>query len=586
MPGRSEIAWVKPPAVLVAVAAVVACLGVGMTMIGSQSTGISTDEPGHVRRVNSYLGYGLYIRTFERERATAGEIPVGAYVYGPMTSALQHDVNRTMGKETGYEAQFGQEQYAVRHAVVAAMSILGLLAVVAIAWIILGDWGWGVVAGGILAATPLWTGHAMFNPKDVPVASAHTLLTAGLIWLALTQPAAKPWRVLAGGAAVAAGSTLMLGTRPGMWPSLVASLVVFGVILVRTRADQTRRNVLRLVGAVLASAAASYAALVAVYPRVYSDVGAVLRQSVFSSAHYDGYGAQRRSDRFYVPVHLLTDLPVLVLLLTCGGTAVAVVVAVRPRRSIRADCLALVGSQAFALMAAAVLFNSNLYQGLRQLLFAIPALAVLATVGVAALLTKVKPGPWRLAAISVASAALVLPVAAQVAMFPYQYAYMNLAAQAAGHVDQDGPDYFGTSFREYAQTGPQDVKIVCPFLRFGGTVKRNQEDCRTDPGTTLSPFWAEERPVPDRSQHDEYYAILRSNRPTPPNCSPFRQVTRRVNLQEVVMSRMFRCHRTTESEKLVGQAMKRQERARQGWMAGPDATTWVPAAAPQLTPLR
>ena len=34
----------------------------------------------------------------------------------------------------------------------------------------------------------------------------------------------------------------MLGTRPGAWPSLLASLVVLGVIVFRARAAQTRAS--------------------------------------------------------------------------------------------------------------------------------------------------------------------------------------------------------------------------------------------------------------------------------------------------------------------------------------------------------
>lgn len=575
-PAGRTAQWIRPPAFLVGIAGVVAAIGIGMTVVGSQEIGVSTDEPGHVRRINSYLGFGLYTRPFEQRQTFSGEIPVGAYIYGPVTSILQHEANRLLGNEPSYEAKTRPYHYEVRHAVVGAISIAGLLTTVLIGWIMLGHWRWGVISGGILAATPLWTGHSMFNLKDVPVASAHTLVTAALIFLALSGPATKLWRILGSGVPLFAGVVLMLGTRPAIWPSLFASLAVFGIVLFRSHAEQTRWNVVRLVMTLVASLAASYAVLYAIYPRVYGDPLKTLLVSVFSGAKYDGLGDHAPNDRSYIPVRLLTDLPLGLFALIGAGTVFALITAFQPRRSTRIDCLALVGSQAFAVVAAAFVLDSVMYQGLRQMLFAIPALALLATVGLAVLLTRAKSGKWRLAMASAAGIALVLPTAAQAAMFPYQYSYVNLAAEQTGIVGHDGPDYFATSFREYAYTGPQDVKVVCPFLRFGGVVKRGGPDCRTRFAHTFSAYWRG-RPAPDEPKDGEFYALLRSGRPTPPNCSPYRQVERRVHVTKIVMSRMFLCHEPTQAERLAGEEMKARERAEQGWKRGAGGTGWVPA---------
>jgi hypothetical protein len=257
------------------------------------------------------------------------------------------------------------------------------------------------------------------------------------------------------------------------------------------------------------------------------------------------------------------------------GTAFALVVAFQRRRSTRIDCLALVGSQAFTLMGAAFVFDSNLYHGLRQMLFAVPALAVLATVGLAALLTKAQPGARRLAVIAMAGFALVLPTAAQATQFPYQYSYVNVVAEQTGSVGFEGPDYFATSFREYAHAA-QNVKVVCPFLRFGGAVERDRPDCRTRFGHTFSAYWRG-RPTPDEPRNDEFYALLRGNRPSPPNCTAFRHVERPGHASQIVMSRMFRCHPPTEAERLAGARIIERERAKQGWARSADGKTWVPA---------
>src|SRR5689334_2892823 len=110
-----------------------------MIAVGSQTIGVSTDEPGHVRRLNAYIETGLYVRSFELRSTPPGQIPAGAYVYGPVTSLFQHDVQRLLNTEPTWSAQTRPHQYAVRHAVIAGIAILGLFAVVLTAWLILGD---------------------------------------------------------------------------------------------------------------------------------------------------------------------------------------------------------------------------------------------------------------------------------------------------------------------------------------------------------------------------------------------------------------------------------------------------------------
>lgn len=534
-----------------------------MTVLGSQTTGISTDEPGHVRRINAYLDSGLYVRNFEVRGTPVGEVPLGAYVYGPATSLLMHAVNCALDNEWWDRAGAWSGPYAVRHGVVAFLSIVGMLAAAGIASLILGNWRWGVVAGGVLAAIPLWTGHGMFNPKDTPVASGHTMITLGLITLALAKPTTKHLTIVFSALALTAGTVLMIGTRPGAWPSLLASLLVFSVVVARAEDGRTATHLGRVVGVAVASLVLAYAALWAIYPRIFSEPFTALTKSAFASSGYQGLGHYPPSGRSYLFRHALIDLPLGLLVLMIAGIAASIfLIGIQRRRSSQLDCLALVGCQAFALTTAAVLVDSVLYHGLRQVLFAIPALAVLATVGLAALLTWSRPGRWRRGMATAACCALILPTAVQAAMFPYQYAYINVAAEQSG-VRSDA-DYFGTSFREYAFKRPQHVKIVCPFLRFGGHVKRNGPDCRTRFAHTFSAYWYG-RPALDLPRNNEFYALLRGSRPTPPNCEVYRQVERWQNMEMTVMSRMFKCHKPTTAELRESLAMRNREVLRQGF---------------------
>ncbi|MEX0789831.1 MAG: hypothetical protein WD178_03555, partial [Actinomycetota bacterium] len=91
-----------------------------------------------------------------------------------------------------------------------------------------------------LAAIPAWTGHSMFNIKDVPSAVGYTLVTAGLV-VALSPAAHGPsrrtrrWLV---GPAIAVGVFIGVGTLPvfglqlaGRWwlaiPVLLLGIIAF-----------------------------------------------------------------------------------------------------------------------------------------------------------------------------------------------------------------------------------------------------------------------------------------------------------------------------------------------------------------------
>ena len=77
----------------------------------------------------------------------------------------------------------------MRHLGVVAIGLVGVAAVAAIGRLVLRPWRWGLVAAAVLAAIPMWTGHEMFNVKDVPVATGHTLCTLGLLLFVQRAPA-------------------------------------------------------------------------------------------------------------------------------------------------------------------------------------------------------------------------------------------------------------------------------------------------------------------------------------------------------------------------------------------------------------
>lgn len=525
------------PTLLLIVAGLVTLIGCSMTVTGAVKTGIFADDPVHVRRLTEYIRSGLYVTHGELGAVKPGAIPDNAYVYGPVTTGLAHEISVLTGIEPRGEAERTPRAYLVRHLVVAGLGLIGLAAAAALGAIVLGSWRWGVVTAGVLAAIPMWTGHAMFNLKDTPVAAGHTLVTLGFVLIAKAGEHPRISRLAPGVLALSAGAVVVMGTRPGMWVSLTASLIAFLVLLVWTQALQWRA-----LAAVGASVMIGYLALLAIYPRAFSHPLVLLQKSALVSA-----GFQHATDhgRLYQVHEMFHVWPLTLLGFLIVGTVGAIHWAWRDlrARSVTAVALILVGSQAYALPIMIMIRNSHLYNGLRQTLFAVPAQAVLVAVGIAAVVGASKgigPRTWRIGGSVVAIVGLILPTAVQVAMFPYQYSYMNVEAEP--HEKSTQPDFFKTSFREYVPEVSSSVKLVCPKSFTHRTVLRSGSDCRRKRSLTFSAYWRfDGKPSWDLPKSNEFYAILPGSMRHPRHCRKISSVTRWQNLKRVTMSRLFEC---------------------------------------------
>ena len=334
-------------------------------------TGISTDEPIHVMRLRNFFDTGWYAldwdytgrgpgrRRHQHLRLRAGDDAGPARLVGALgrgglarrasTSRTPTTCATSGSSSSGWSAWPPWPRSA--------------------GWCS-GSWRWGLVAAAVLAATPMWTGHVMFNVKDVPVATGHTLCHP-------RPAAARAGRAgplaarLARAGCLVAGLVLTLGTRPGMWSglSVLLAVAVVGVLvaaddpadgagrprraggLLRRRGRGPGRDLPEPLRLTAAGAAPHQRGLVELPER--RDVRPALRAAAPWRGPADPAPAVR-ADR---------DRSSLVALLL-RATARA--------NGSRTARLALVGVQAFTLPVAAVVLGSDLYHGLRQLLFIDP----------------------------------------------------------------------------------------------------------------------------------------------------------------------------------------------------------------------
>jgi len=536
-----------PPRILLAVSLVVLAVTTTLTVLGAVQTGVSTDEPIHVMRLRNFFDTGWYALDWDYTGAGPGGDGTNTYVYGPVTMLVLHGWSVVWGVEGWHDVATTSRAYDVRHLGIVVIGLVGVLAVAAIGRVVLRSWRWALVAAAVLAATPIWTGHAMFNVKDIPVATGHTLVTLGLLVHVRDGPSSWPLRLSRVGALVV-GLVLTLGTRPGMWVglSVLLAVAVVGILLASTT---RRRAAVHLVD-LTASCAIAVAALVAIYPNLFgSPLRALPRTSESSSSFLDG----EKSDRLYVPRHLVEDLPTLLTAFALTGTVVVIAVLLRRWQSDgeAAARLALVGAQAFTLPVVAIVLGSDLYHGLRQLLFAIPALAVLTAYGMAWWWERPRPGAWLVTA--VAGAALVLPTIDQVTLQPYQTTYVNLATDllVGGRADdrRPGGDYWRVSIPELVAhtaldrhllckaTTTKDTDLAYPFANGGEAFSTSRStDCREEANGPLAP---DRLPVVRQLPARQYDAVFIG--PLPRNCTPLDDVSRWRHGFDVVLTTLGRC---------------------------------------------
>ncbi|RNL78677.1 hypothetical protein EFL95_06225 [Nocardioides marmorisolisilvae] len=520
------------PRVLRWVSLGVVVAGVVMGFLGALRTGTSWDEPFHVMRLRNYLDHGLFSLDWS---SSPSDPESNTVVYGPVAMLLLHGLGVLSGVEHANTVSTSPAAYEVRHVGVFLIGMAGTAAAAAITRILLGSWRWGLVTAATLLALPMWTGHLMFNIKDVPVATGYTVTTLALIAMVAPVHGNRLLRVTG----LAAGVVLMVGTRPAMFSAVLAGVAILAVgVLATGRFGNGRTALAEAASGVVVAALA----LLAIYPKVFSDPFNLL-QSAEQSAHFRG-GSEAAVA--YVPFFVAAQVP----LLLQGFFVVGLVAVIGfARSSWRTDPeqttrYTLVLAQLLALPLVAVLKQSDLYNGLRQLLFASPAWAIIATLGLARAVRWARErGRTRILG-GIAAAALVLPVLDQVSLFPYQYTYYNAALDATNvHVPSD---YWRVSTRELIGSLPRNGQIVCSPTRVGDTAYRFAQDtsvdCRTDELGPLASRWsAEGLSTNELLPHDAFYVIVDRGHPTPGNCTRLASVDRTRHLRTLSMTYAARC---------------------------------------------
>lgn len=327
------------------------------------------------------------------------------------------------------------DPYDLRHILCALVGVGGIGAAAATARLIAGPRAALIAAVG-LSVSGAWYG-AMFNhTKDIPFAAAMTGATLFLIRIARSLPSPRARDLAAFG--LLAGAAL--GVRVlGLLLVVYAGFVIV-LYLPRGWLDRRRQwgfaiaSSLRLLPALLLA----YVVMVLGWPwAALAPLNPVRGLLAFSDFQYSirtilaGHVYEMaKVPRLYVPIYILIRLP----LLTLFGAALAMALALLPRLiagspQLKRREIALVSLTVIFPLACQVIWHGPAFTGLRHFLFVVPALAILAGIGLDAAMTALAKRGRVVAAggLAAVAACFLWNAVTLVRLHPYEYLFYNTA---------------------------------------------------------------------------------------------------------------------------------------------------------------
>ncbi len=483
-----------------------ALLFAGLVTVATQAGkyGITVDEPLQERYGRSVLAW---YRTLGKDTSFLTAFP-------PDTHMPEHGGTFDAGIALAQAALPGVDPWYLRHLLTGLCGLAGVLAIALCGYELGGGWL------ALLAALGLWLypryyGAIYNNPKDVPAAVALIVV----LWAALLL--VKGWdardrlrRYLRDSAFVGCciGVATAIRVNAVIWYAILAVLLAGWWLLNGGRVWRERRVRAELVKQASAAAvigATSLLAMMLLWPYVFLNPIGNLVRSIQVLSHYPWNGLvlykgiEYRATQLpgdYLPTWLVIGSPPALVLLALLGLGVAGVGLVRARRiEPRLATVVL----AFALPVAALLaLHPVLYDTLRQFLYVLPPLILLAAYGLVRSVTwlwqrrhvvtqPIMAQRWAgwaavgIVAVTVASYALV--ASEMVSLSPFEYTYFSPIvgglAGASGKYDTDywascskaSAEWLAQNYRRYTRAASPSVEgpvvegtpmqtLIAPFL--------------------------------------------------------------------------------------------------------------------------
>jgi hypothetical protein len=286
-------------------------------------------------------------------------------------------------------------------------------------------------------------------------------------------------------------------------------------------------------------------------PNVFGSPATALVRSVHSSATFRDV----ETPWTVLPKWVALQLPLVFIVFFFAGSVILVrrVATAIPRLDATDVRWVVVGSQALSMPIGVMITESPIYGDLRQLLFSIPASALIATAAIVQLSARTSRTGRRFAWVTpgVVSVGIIVPVASQLMLFPYNYVFYNPLAWMT-HLRVNG-EYLRGSAVELAPELPSRGRVVCvPEQERRGPVSASNAtrrghlngwtDCRTDPVSPISAYRTAFHGRTELLEPDQFWAVsFNPADQVAKNCSRVAGVGRRLLWRHIEMATLSLC---------------------------------------------
>ena len=348
------------------------------------------------------------------------------------------------------------DPYDLRHILCAMIGIGGIGAAALTARMIAGPRA-ALIAAIALSVCGVWYG-AMFNhTKDIPFAAAMMGATLFLVRIARSLPSPRMVDLAAFGMLTGAAlGVRVMGLLLIVYAGFVISLYLPWHDRCRARWQFAVESALRMLPALILA----YIIMILAWPwAALAPLNPIRGLFEFSEFHYairtflDGRIYEMANvPPSYVPIYILIRVPLMMLF----GAALAVLFLLLPvlvtnKMQQRRRDIALVSFTVFLPLVCQVIFRGPAFTGLRHFLFVLPALAVLAAIGIDAALSALAARGRTIVscALAVATGCFLWDAVTLARLHPYEYLFYNqLVGGLEGASRRYDLDYWFSSMPE------------------------------------------------------------------------------------------------------------------------------------------
>jgi hypothetical protein len=352
------------------------------------------------------------------------------------------------------------EDYDLRHVLSSLVAVAGVFATWLTAQRVAGPRA-ALLAAATLALTPAWLGHGLFNPKDIPFATAVAFVVFISVRIVMRRAPISWGDALT--ASIALGCTLAIrvgGMFVLAYPVLAVGLRAATELAQRDRPVSSRplRSALVSLTRGLCFLPLAWLLMLSAWP--WAQLSPLRRpfEAAAIASHFSWHGQLRYEGKIipeteiparYLPTWFGLTLPDFYVLAALCALLAMITFWAKPRLTPRVAAVALLLCVTFGPLLGVVLLNPVIYNGHRHFLFLLPPLAALAGLAFKQLWSGGWP-LWLRAPLSLLGVGLAAITAYDMAeLHPYEYIYFNrLSGGLAKQAPRFETDYWGSSYRE------------------------------------------------------------------------------------------------------------------------------------------